>query len=169
MAGSDRWSTLEDVDRSLVSSFLFSALKREKCSWFLGPPAATSRINPLLGRYRMINPVPPPQPVDMSRGCEAETRSDWSHFYEHDPHESPKSRFSSLARRPAGMDPSPAPGPYRADQQAGPRSSITSMEDVWADLVIAILSVNRYSLERTFVHASALREGEVFDPDKLGV
>ncbi len=30
----------------------------------------------------------------MSRGCEAETRSDWSHFYENDPHESPKSLTS---------------------------------------------------------------------------
>jgi hypothetical protein len=75
-AGSDRWSSLEDVDRRLVSSFLFSALKREKCSWFhqLSRRHSTNQSASRALPYDQL--LPSPQPVGMSRGSEAEPRSD---------------------------------------------------------------------------------------------
>src|SRR5262245_11023392 len=40
-------------------------------------------------------------------------------------------------------------------------------QNVWSDLVIAILSVNNYPVEKTYSHARALEEFGLFDPDKL--
>jgi hypothetical protein len=38
---------------------------------------------------------------------------------------------------------------------------------VWEDLILAILSVNRYSLEKTYSAVDGLRSEGVFDPKKL--
>ena len=67
-------ASLEDVDRSLLSSFLFCSLKRENAFLFLSSLAATPGINPVLVCHRMINLVPSPRPVDMSRLSESEPR-----------------------------------------------------------------------------------------------
>jgi len=37
----------------------------------------------------------------------------------------------------------------------------------WEDLVISILSVNQYSLEKTYVHAALLRRSGLFSPEDL--
>src|SRR5437588_12378095 len=39
--------------------------------------------------------------------------------------------------------------------------------DVWEDLILAILSVNRYSLEKTYSAVDSLRREALFDPKKL--
>jgi hypothetical protein len=39
--------------------------------------------------------------------------------------------------------------------------------DVWEDLVLAILSVNRYSLEKAYSAVDSLRREGLFDPKKL--
>jgi len=41
--------------------------------------------------------------------------------------------------------------------------------DVWEDLVLSILSVNGYSLEKTYSVADQLRKERLFDPEKLGL
>ena len=38
---------------------------------------------------------------------------------------------------------------------------------VWQDLIVAILSVNRYSLEKTYSAVDAFRSEGLFDPKKL--
>lgn len=38
---------------------------------------------------------------------------------------------------------------------------------VWEDLAIAMLSVNRYSLEKTYSTAQSLKREGIFDPSKL--
>ena len=40
-------------------------------------------------------------------------------------------------------------------------------DDLWEDLVLAILSVNRYSLEKTYSHVESLRREGLFDPNTL--
>jgi hypothetical protein len=45
--------------------------------------------------------------------------------------------------------------------------SETAIGDPWEDLVISILSVNQYSLERTYRCLEGLREQGLFDPNKL--
>lgn len=40
-------------------------------------------------------------------------------------------------------------------------------EDPWEDLVLSILSVNQYSLERTYRSTDGLRKAELFDPRQL--
>jgi len=42
-----------------------------------------------------------------------------------------------------------------------------AVDDPWEDLVVSILSVNQYSLERTFTSIAGLREHGLFDPTKL--
>lgn len=42
-----------------------------------------------------------------------------------------------------------------------------STDDPWQDLVVAILAVNRYSLERTYTFAQGLRKQGLFDPHNL--
>lgn len=39
--------------------------------------------------------------------------------------------------------------------------------DIWEDLIIAILSVNNYSLEKTYSAMQSLRHEGVFDPNNL--
>jgi hypothetical protein len=39
--------------------------------------------------------------------------------------------------------------------------------DVWQDLVVSILSVNNYSLEKTYSRVDSLRREGLFDPTKL--
>jgi hypothetical protein len=40
-------------------------------------------------------------------------------------------------------------------------------DDLWGDLVVSILSVNRYSLERTYSSFECLREQGLVDPNQL--
>jgi hypothetical protein len=39
--------------------------------------------------------------------------------------------------------------------------------DVWEDLIVSILSVNRYSLEKTYSSVDSLRREGVLDPERL--
>lgn len=39
--------------------------------------------------------------------------------------------------------------------------------EVWEDLILAMLSVNRYSLEKAYSAVDSLRREELFDPEKL--
>ena len=48
------------------------------------------------------------------------------------------------------------------------RESTTDNSDPWQDLVVSILSVNQYSLERTYTCVSGLRKQGLFEPIKLG-
>jgi hypothetical protein len=48
------------------------------------------------------------------------------------------------------------------------KESTIDNSDPWQDLVVSILSVNQYSLERTYRCVSGLREHGLFDPTKLG-
>ena len=41
------------------------------------------------------------------------------------------------------------------------------VDNPWEDLVISILSVNQYSLERTYKSIEALRNAGLFDPQRL--
>jgi hypothetical protein len=41
------------------------------------------------------------------------------------------------------------------------------MDDVWEDLVLAILSVNQYSVEKTYLSLNTLRREGLFDPKNL--
>lgn len=43
----------------------------------------------------------------------------------------------------------------------------TALSDPWEDLVVSILSVNQYSLERTYRCLDGLREQGLSDPNKL--
>ena len=49
-------------------------------------------------------------------------------------------------------------------EQTKPKASI---DDPWEDLVISLLSVNQYSLEKTYQHAEGLREQGLFIPKNL--
>jgi hypothetical protein len=40
-------------------------------------------------------------------------------------------------------------------------------DDLWADLVIAMLAVNNYTLEKTYAHVEALQELGLLSPDNL--
>src|ERR1035441_2872807 len=42
-----------------------------------------------------------------------------------------------------------------------------AIDDVWEDLVVSILSVNQYSLERTYQSIQGLRKQGLLDPNKL--
>jgi len=42
-----------------------------------------------------------------------------------------------------------------------------AIDDPWEDLVISMLSVNQYSLERTYRSREGLREQGLFDPENL--
>lgn len=44
----------------------------------------------------------------------------------------------------------------------------SSIEKPWDDLVVALLAVNQYSLEKTFALLDSLRAGKITDPEKLG-
>jgi len=47
-------------------------------------------------------------------------------------------------------------------------ASLPSNDDsLWDDLVVSILSVNQYSLERTYVFLGSLRENKITDPASL--
>jgi hypothetical protein len=48
-----------------------------------------------------------------------------------------------------------------------PDSPPDAPDSPWEDLVISILAVNQYSLERTYVFLGALREQKVTDPTSL--
>lgn len=39
--------------------------------------------------------------------------------------------------------------------------------NIWEDLVISILSVNQYTLNKTYLSIESLRQVEIFDPDNL--
>ena len=47
------------------------------------------------------------------------------------------------------------------------KSRPSSDESLWADLVVSILSVNQYSLERTYSSLQALRQASLTDPSSL--
>jgi hypothetical protein len=42
-----------------------------------------------------------------------------------------------------------------------------AVDDPWEDLVVSLLSVNQYSLERTYESIKGLREQGLFNPTKL--
>lgn len=42
-----------------------------------------------------------------------------------------------------------------------------AVDDPWEDLVVSVLSVNQYSLERTYESIKGLREQGLFNPTKL--
>jgi len=43
------------------------------------------------------------------------------------------------------------------------------LDNLWEDLVVAILSVNNYSLEKTYLAIEALRHGGLFSPQNLAL
>lgn len=47
-----------------------------------------------------------------------------------------------------------------------PKTNLTA-DDAWGDLVVSILSVNQYSLERTYRSIDGLREQGLFRPENL--
>jgi 3-methyladenine DNA glycosylase/8-oxoguanine DNA glycosylase len=47
------------------------------------------------------------------------------------------------------------------------RKAMTAADDPWEDLVVSILSVNQYSLERTYQSIEALRKQGLFSPQSL--
>lgn len=51
-----------------------------------------------------------------------------------------------------------------ADQN---RATNPTIADVWEDLVVSMLSINQYSLERTYRSLRGLREQGLFDPKNL--
>ena len=47
------------------------------------------------------------------------------------------------------------------------RKTKSTIDDPWEDLVVSLLSVNQYSLERTYESIKGLREQGLFNPTKL--
>ncbi len=56
-------------------------------------------------------------------------------------------------------------GTFRMAQQT--KRDYNLLDELWSDLVVAILSVNNYSLEKTYAHLQGLRAAGLCSPENL--